>query len=85
MTGGRDPERIFGPGDADVDFRGSRRLTGAEEWFWYVFAAVTYIVAGIWHKWLLNWLIGPIWLITVVLVGPWLLDRIRNVLHRDRP
>lgn len=62
----------------DLDFRGSRRLTGAEEWFWYVLAAITYIVAGIWHKWLLNWLIGPIWLVTFVVVGPWLFDRVRR-------
>ena len=32
------------------------RLTGAAEWLWYVVAAVSYILAGIWHKWLLNWL-----------------------------
>ena len=82
MTSEDEPATIFGPGEAELDFRGARRLTGGEEWFWYVFAAVTYIVASIWHKWLLNWLIGPIWLITVVVVGPWLLDRVRGMLQR---
>jgi hypothetical protein len=82
MSGDGDADRIFGPGDVELDFRVSRRLKGSEEWFWYLFAAVTYIVAGIWHKWLLNWLIGPIWLITIVVVGPWLLDRARTMLQR---
>ena len=39
-----------------LDPSGGGRLTGAAEWFWYVVAAVSYILAGIWHKWLLNWL-----------------------------
>lgn len=59
-----------------LDFRGSRRLVGFEEWFWYVAAAVSYIVLGIWHKWLLNWFVGPAWLIAFVVIGPWLTDRI---------
>jgi len=50
--------------------RADRRLTGALEWFWYVVAAVSYILAGIWNKWLLNWLLGPIWLVAVICLGP---------------
>ncbi len=65
------------PDGADtLDFRGSRRLVGFEEWFWYVLAGVTYIVLGIWHKWLLNWFVGPAWLVVFIVVGPWLTDRI---------
>lgn len=60
----------------DTDFRGSRRLVGGEEWFWYIAAAITYISLGIWHKWLLNWFVGPAWLVAFVVVGPWLTDRI---------
>ena len=60
----------------DSDFRGSRRLTGREEWFWYVAAAVTYTTLGIWHKWLLNWFVGPIWLVGIIVAGPWLTDRL---------
>ncbi|MFT4658797.1 MAG: hypothetical protein ACI8V4_002992 [Ilumatobacter sp.] len=58
------------------DFRGSRRLVGKEEWFWYLAAAISYIVLGIWHKWLLNWFVGPAWLVVFIVVGPWLTDRI---------
>ena len=67
------------PGDhaaESVDFRGSRRLRGGEEWVWYLFAAVSYILLGVWHKWLLNWFVGPLWLVTIVVVGPWLTDRL---------
>lgn len=63
-------------GTDDTDHRGSRRLTGAEEWIWYVLAGTSYIVLGIWHKWLLNWFVGPVWLVAVVVVGPWLTDRV---------
>jgi hypothetical protein len=59
-----------------TDFRGSRRLVGAEEWFWYVAAALSYILLGIWHKWLLNWFVGPVWLVAFVVVGPWATDRL---------
>ncbi len=62
----------------DVDHRGSRRLAGAEEVFWYLFAAVTYVVASIWQKFLLNWIIGPLWLVAVVVIGPAVWDRLRR-------
>ncbi|WP_040495130.1 hypothetical protein [Ilumatobacter nonamiensis] len=67
-----------------TDFRGSRRLVGTEEWFWYLLAAVTYITLGIWHKWLLNWFVGPAWLVGIVVVGPWITDRIGLTGRRDR-
>jgi hypothetical protein len=60
----------------ELDFRGSRRLSGGEEWVWYVVAAVSYILLGVWHKWLLNWFVGPLWLVTIVVVGPWITDRL---------
>ncbi len=53
------------------------RLTGAAEWCWYVVAAVSYILAGIWNKWLLNWLLGPIWLVAVICLGPPIASGIR--------
>ena len=68
------------PGSIDdtvaFDFRGSRRLVGVEEWFWYVSAALSYIALGIWHKWLLNWFVGPVWLVAFVVIGPWFTDRV---------
>jgi cyanate permease len=54
--------------------RGAGRLTGAAEWFWYIAAAIGYIAFGIWHRWLLNWFVGPLWLVAVVSVGPALVD-----------
>lgn len=66
------------------DFRGSRRLVGKEEWCWYLVAAISYIVLGIWHKWLLNWFVGPAWLVAVIVVGPWLTDRIGLTGRRER-
>jgi len=66
-------------GPSDLDFRGSRRLAGQEEWFWYVVAAVSYILLGIWHKFLLNWFVGPMWLVAVVVIGPAVWDRVRKL------
>jgi hypothetical protein len=62
----------------------ARRLTGAEEWFWYVFAAMTYIVVGIWHKFILNWIMGPAWLVAVVMLGPQTLDWLARLVGRRR-
>ena len=67
----------------ETDFRGSRRLVGREEWVWYLLAAISYIVLGIWHKWLLNWIMGPVWLVTIVVIGPWLTDRV-GLTNRSR-
>ena len=60
-----EPERS----DVTVDFRVSRRLTGKEEWFWYLVAAVSYITVSMFHKGLLNLFVGPLWLVAVVVVG----------------
>ncbi len=64
------------PEPIGIDFRGSRRLVGKEEWFWYLAAAISYILLGIWHKWLLNWFVGPVWLVAFIVIGPWLTDRV---------
>jgi hypothetical protein len=63
--------------DDDLDHVGSRRLTTHEEVFWYSLAALSYVVASIVEKGLLNWLVGPIWLVTVVWFGPAVVDRLR--------
>ncbi len=49
---------------------------------WYVVAAVSYILLGIWHKFLLNWFVGPVWLVAVVVIGPAVWDRIRGLRRR---
>lgn len=44
----------------------------------YVLAGVTYVVLGMYYKWLLNWVVGPVWLVTWIWAGPLLLDRLRR-------
>jgi hypothetical protein len=78
VTSGAVPSPEPSPGPPDLDFRGSRRLAGKEEWFWYLFAAVTYCGAATWEKFFLNWIMGPLWLVGVVVGGPALWDRIRR-------
>jgi hypothetical protein len=52
-------------------------LSARETWVWYLVAAASYIMAGIWQKGLLNWIIGPAWLVVVVVVGPMVWDLLR--------
>ncbi len=63
---------------SDRGLRRARRLSRAEDVFWYGLAAVTYVTLSIWHKWLLNWIIGPAWLVAFVTLGPALVDALRG-------
>jgi hypothetical protein len=63
----------------DLDHLGERRLSVAASWWWYGVAFVSYVGLGIFHKWLLNWFVGPLWLILVVWVGPLAVDGLRAV------
>jgi hypothetical protein len=62
--------------DSLTDHRGSRRLGPTEQVVWYLVAGVSYVGLGIFHKWLLNWFVGPAWLVAVVVIGPWLTDQV---------
>jgi len=42
-----------------------------------VLAGVSYVVLGMFNKWLLNWIIGPIWLVAWIWLAPVLIDRFR--------
>ncbi len=42
----------------------------------YVVAGVAYVGLGMFHKFLLNWIIGPLWLIAWVWLVPVLIDRL---------
>jgi hypothetical protein len=64
--------------ETDLDSRGSRRLSATEQWVWTLIAGVTYIVAGIYQKFFLNWFVGPLWLVGFVVFGPLLWDRVRG-------
>jgi hypothetical protein len=44
----------------------------------YVLAAVTYVGLGMFHKFLLNWIIGPVWLVSVVWFVPSLVEAVRR-------
>jgi hypothetical protein len=60
------------------DHGGARRLGPGETAFWYGLAGISYIALSIFHKWLLNWMIGPLWLVAFVWLGPELVDRVRR-------
>lgn len=55
-----------------------RTLTARATAAWYAVAAVTYIGAATFEKGLLNWLIGPAWLVAVVTFGPLAVERTRR-------
>lgn len=61
-----------------------RRLTRGETVFWYGAAGVTYVVASIFQKGLLNWFVGPLWLVAFIWLGPLATDRVRQVLKTGR-
>jgi hypothetical protein len=56
----------------------ARRLSGRETAFWYGLAGVTYVGVSIFHKFLLNWFVGPLWLVAVVWLGPLFVDAVRR-------
>jgi hypothetical protein len=48
----------------------------------YVSAAAVYIPLAIFHKWLLNWVIGPLWLVMWVWTVPRLVGAGRRLVGR---
>ena len=44
----------------------------------YVSAGATYIGVAMFHKFLLNWILGPLWLVAWVLLVPALIDGVRR-------
>ncbi len=44
----------------------------------YVLAGATYVVLGVFHKFLLNWVIGPVWLVVWIWAAPVVIDRVRG-------
>jgi hypothetical protein len=45
------------------------RQHGSDAWL-YLAAAITYIAASMYQKFLLNWIIGPLWLVAWMVVVP---------------
>jgi hypothetical protein len=52
--------------------------TGWFELALYLLAGVTYIGFGMFHKFLLNWIIGPVWLVTWVWFVPAVIEAVRR-------
>ena len=48
----------------------------------YLSAGVTYVGVAMFHKFLLNWIIGPMWLVGWVWLAPAAIERLRR---RDEP
>jgi hypothetical protein len=68
-----------GPASSDAGTTDDERPLGrTEKVFWYGLAGVTYCGVAIFEKGLLNWIIGPVWLVAFVAGGPALVDRIRG-------
>jgi hypothetical protein len=44
----------------------------------YILAGVTYVGLGMFHKFLLNWIIGPLWLVAVVWLVPMAVEGVRR-------
>jgi hypothetical protein len=62
----------------DDDPSGERQLSRGETALWYGLAGVTYVTASlVISKGLLNWFVGPAWLVAFVWIGPALTDRWR--------
>ncbi|MDQ1435212.1 MAG: hypothetical protein QOF59_2028 [Actinomycetota bacterium] len=57
-----------------------KRFTGANyvDFFLYASAAITYVSLSIYNKWLLDWIVGPLWLFAWVWGLPALYKLIRR-------
>ena len=63
--------------DGDPDWYTRRWEVGL-----YVVAGITYVIVGMFNKWMLNWVLGPIWLIVWVWIVPGIADRIVQRVRR---
>jgi hypothetical protein len=48
----------------------------------YLVAGLTYVGLAMFHKFLLNWIIGPVWLVAWVWLAPALLESVRRRTRR---
>ena len=72
-------------GAGETDWSAPTGRPGDPEWYTrrvelalYVAAGVSYVVVGMYLKFLLNWVIGPVWLIAWIWGVPALVDRVRH-------
>jgi uncharacterized membrane-anchored protein len=69
----------------ETDWAAPTRRPGDPDWYTrrielalYVAAGVSYVVVGMYFKFLLNWVIGPVWLVTWIWAVPALVERLRQ-------
>ena len=60
-----------------VRFRLGGRAERAE-WILYLAAAASYVVLGVAWKPLLNWMLGPAWVVSFVWIAPVAIQRLRR-------
>jgi hypothetical protein len=60
-----------------------RWLTHGLELGLYLLAGITYVGFGMFHKFVLNWIIGPAWLIVWVWLAPAAIEALRNLGKRQ--
>ena len=70
---------ILDDGDDDDE------LSPVAEMAWYVVAGVSYIAAGSTHKVLLTWLVGPVWVVATLWLGPPLADAVLGTVRESTP
>ena len=75
-----DPPSAAHTGRADDPPWYTRRI----ELVLYVLAGVTYVGFGMFHKFLLNWIIGPVWLVAWVWAVPAAIERVRRTRRGGR-
>lgn len=52
--------------DRPLDHLGQRRLRTSVTAAWYAGAFASYATLSTWQKWLLNWIVAPLWLVGVL-------------------
>jgi hypothetical protein len=74
------------PAPPASDGSAPRRFTTANyvDFFLYASAAITYISLSIYNKWLLDWIVGPFWLVAWVWGLPALYKLVRRQPIRPR-
>jgi hypothetical protein len=79
-----EPSRPEAPGTPDSGTADSGRTQRYVDFFLYTTAAVSYITLSIYNKWLLDWIVGPFWLLAWVWGLPALVKLVRRQPIRPR-
>ncbi len=72
------PPEASGTSESGVPDSGSSQRQKYIDFFLYASAAATYIPLAIYNKWLLDWIVGPLWLVAWVWGLPSLVKLVRR-------